>query len=277
MLKYPTINPVALDLGIIQIHWYGLMYLFGILLAWGLANQRAGRLGLTRNEIGDFIFYATLGVIAGGRVGYMAFYHPMDLLHDPLSLVRFWQTLPDGSHEFTGLRGMSFHGGLLGVIFACVYFARIKRLHFLALTDFAAPLAPIGLGLGRIGNFINGELWGRPTDIAWGMVFPFADNQPRHPSQLYEAGLEGLVLFTVLFLYTRQPREVGKASSLFLLLYGSFRFIVEFFREPDFDQGYILFDWVTKGQLLCIPMLLLGVFLWHFHKIRFGDKPCGNI
>lgn len=261
MITFPHIDPVALDLGFIQIHWYGLMYLFAILGAWHLGNKRAHTIGWTHDDVGDFIFYATLGIVAGGRIGYMLFYQPGELLADPLSLIRFWQYDELGQYQFTGIRGMSFHGGLLGVIAMCLYFARKKQCHMLTITDFIAPLAPIGLALGRLGNFINGELWGRVSDVPWAMVFP-VDNQPRHPSQLYEFGLEGVLLFIVLYVYTQSPRERGQASGLFLIGYGLSRFIVEFFREPDFDQGFIAFGWLTKGQLLSIPMILIGVLLW---------------
>lgn len=276
-MQYPNIDPVALNLGFIQIHWYGLMYLFGILLAWHLGKKRAQTYNLSYDDISDLVFYATLGIILGGRLGYMLFYQTEQVIADPICIIRFWEIDPFGKYQFTGLRGMSFHGGLLGVITACFYFAKKKGRHFFEITDFVAPLAPIGLALGRIGNFINGELWGRPTKMPWGMVFPFVDNQPRHPSQLYEFFLEGIVLFAILFIYSRKPRPLAETSSLFLLGYGLFRFSIEFFREPDFDQGFIAFGWLTKGQLLCLPMLLFGVMLWVYYKHFSKEYACNNI
>ncbi len=249
MLPYPHLDPVAIQIGPLKIHWYGLMYVFGFLGAWILARWRAGRLGWRVEEIDDLIFYGALGVVLGGRIGYMAFYNLSVFIHDPFSLFRVWEG------------GMSFHGGLLGVLATMGLFARKYERPFFEVTDFIAPFVPIGLFFGRIGNFINGELWGKVTDLPWGMVFPTAGQLPRHPSQLYEAFLEGILLFTVLWFYSERPRPLMAVSGLFLLLYGGFRFMVEFIREPDAHIGYLAFGWLTMGQLLSIPMILLGLLL----------------
>lgn len=248
MLTYPSIDPVAISLGPVQIHWYGLAYLVGFVLAWWLAKRRADQLGLNAEQIGDLTFYAAAGVLLGGRMGYVLFYHFERFLQDPLWLLRIWEG------------GMAFHGGLLGVLIALWLFARKHQLPWLRLGDFVAPLVPIGLGLGRLGNFINGELWGRVTEVPWGMVFPGAGPDPRHPSQLYQASLEGLLLFILLFWYARKPRPIGSVSGLFLLGYGTFRFIGEFAREPDAHLGFLLAG-LSMGQLLSIPMVMAGVWL----------------
>lgn len=252
MIPFPQINPVALKVGPLQIHWYGLMYLFGFLAAWGLAKWRASRYQLdwTTDELGDLIFYGALGVIIGGRLGYMIFYNTAQLLSHPLSLFKVWEG------------GMSFHGGLLGVILAMWIFALKFKKPFLEVTDFVAPLAPLGLAAGRIGNFINGELWGRVTDVPWAVVFPNSDGQPRHPSQLYEFGLEGLLLFILVWWYASKPRPAGCVSAIFLIGYSLARLIAECFREPDVQLGFLAFNWLTMGQLLSIPMLILGLGLW---------------
>ncbi len=244
-MEYPQIDPVAFSLGPVSVHWYGLTYLVGIGLAWWLARQRAKRLGLTHEQIGDLVFYAALGVVLGGRLGYALFYHFDRVLADPLWLLRVWEG------------GMAFHGGFLGVVVALIVFARRHRLHWLELGDFVAPLTPIGLGLGRLGNFINGELWGRTTEVPWGMVFPGAGDMARHPSQLYQFALEGLLLFILLWIFSRQPRPLGSVSGLFLLGYGSLRFLVEFTREPDAHLG-LLTAGLSMGQLLSLPMILVG-------------------
>ncbi len=255
MLTYPDIDPVAFSLGPLKVHWYGLMYLLGFVGAWLLAMRQSEKLwaAVKRQQVEDLIVYGAFGVILGGRFGYVLFYNFDRWLSDPLWLFRVWEG------------GMSFHGGLLGVIVATWLYSRKIRQPFLAVTDFIAPLAPIGLGLGRIGNFISQELWGRPTDLWVGMVFPGDPAQlPRHPSQLYEALLEGLVLFGVLFFVARKPQQRGLLSGLFLLLYGVFRFFVEFAREPDVHIGFDMFDWMTRGQVLSLPMILLGagLILW---------------
>lgn len=252
MFTYPNIDPVALSLGPLKIHWYGLMYLIGFALGWLLAYWRVKHYKLNWNldQISDLIFYAALGVILGGRIGYMLFYNTQELIHDPLQLVKIWQG------------GMSFHGGLIGVIIALWLFSRKTEKTFLGVCDFVAPLVPLALGAGRIGNFINGELWGRVTDVPWAMVFPHVDDQPRHPSQLYEFGLEGIILFIVVWWYASKPRNDGCVSAIFLIGYACCRMIVEFFREPDPQLGYLAFGWFTMGQLLSIPMLVLGLWLW---------------
>ncbi len=255
MLTYPDINPVAISLGPIQVHWYGLAYLVGIGLAWWLARQRADRLGLTKDQIGDLTFYAAVGVILGGRFGYALFYHFDRVLADPLWLLRLWEG------------GMAFHGGFLGVVVALILFARKHQLPWLKLGDFVAPLTPIGLGLGRLGNFINGELWGRVTDSPLGMVFPGAGPDPRHPSQLYQFALEGLVLFLVLWLFSRKPRPTGSVAGLFLVGYGSLRFLAEFAREPDAHLGLLAIG-LSMGQWLSLPMIAAGIGLmfWAYRR-----------
>jgi len=252
MLTFPTIDPVAFSLGPLKVHWYGLMYLFGFAAAWLLARWRVKhyQLDWTHDQIGDLIFYAALGVILGGRIGYMLFYGTQQLLANPLSLFKLWEG------------GMSFHGGLIGVAIAVALFARHIKKPFLEVTDFIAPLAPLGLAAGRAGNFINGELWGRVTDAPWGMIFPNSGGMPRHPSQLYELILEGVLLFIVVWCYARKKRPAGCVSAIFLITYALCRIFVEFFREPDVQLGFLAFDWLTMGQLLSIPMLLAGLWLW---------------
>jgi len=276
------------------IHWYGIMYLLAFATAWWLGRRRiaAGRLpGVDANAFGDLMFYGMLGVVLGGRIGYVLFYSFGDFLRDPLMLVRVW----DG--------GMSFHGGLLGVLAAAWLWARRQKLHFFDVMDFVAPWVPPGLGFGRIGNYIGAELWGKYTQAGWGVVFPtdpafkdwtaqqlqaqFAsgalDQFARHPSQLYQAFLEGLVMFVVLWWYSSKPRPRYAVSGLFALLYGVFRFAVEFVRVPDAqmgDGGYLAFGWLTMGQVLSLPLVALGLFLlWKSHSsptlqpVVAGGKP----
>jgi phosphatidylglycerol:prolipoprotein diacylglycerol transferase len=271
------IDPVAFHLGPVQVHWYGLMYLAGFFAAATLGEyrRRKGRLPVSREAVSDLFFYAMMGVIAGGRIGYMLFYYAGGLRWiwtDPLALFRVW----DG--------GMSFHGGLLGVLAAVLWWSRRHRLHFMDTVDFVAPLVPIGLGLGRLGNFINGELWGKPTDLPWGMIFPNAHGEDvayaaahpawqaqlaqlgglvRQPSQLYELALEGVVMFVVLWLVSMKPRRRYLVAGLFALMYGGFRFAVEFVRLPDIQLGYLAFGWLTMGQLLSLPLIVAGLWmLW---------------
>lgn len=252
MLIYPYINPVAFSLGPIQVHWYGLMYLIGFVSAWLLAHWRMKhyKLNWTSEQISDLIFYAALGVIIGGRTGYMLFYNFPEFTHAPWTLFKIWEG------------GMSFHGGLLGVLLALWIFCRKYGKNFWEVGDFVAPLVPIGLGAGRLGNFINGELWGRVTDMPWGMVYGHVDEQLRHPSELYEFGLEGIALFILVWCYARKPRPEGRVSAVFLIGYAICRLIAECFRQPDPQLGYLAFGWLTMGQLLSLPMLLLGFWLW---------------
>ena len=249
MLDYPRIDPVAIQLGPVAIHWYGIMYLIGFVAAWGLMRVRSRRpdLGFTHGEIDDLLFLGAIGVIAGGRLGYLLFYKPGEWLADPLLLLRVWEG------------GMAFHGGLVGVILALFWFAWRRGRNPFDVVDFVAPVVPIGLGAGRIGNFINGELWGRVTDVPWGMVFPGAGPRPRHPSQLYEFALEGVLLFVLLWWFSARPRPRMAVSGLFLLLYGTFRFGVEFLRMPDAFLGPVALGWLTMGQLLSLPMIAGGV------------------
>ena len=249
---HPNIDPVAIHIGPLAIHWYGIAYLVGFLLFWRLGALRARRPDspFSQEEIGDLLFYGALGVVLGGRIGYVLFYNLDFYLRNPVNILHVW----DG--------GMSFHGGLIGVLLALWWFGRQRSSGFFRTMDFVAPLAPPGFFVGRLANFVNQELWGRPTDVSWGVVFPRLDNIPRHPSQLYEATLEGLVLFAVLWVYSIKPRATGKVSALFLIFYGLFRIVVEFFREPDRQIGFVAFGWLTKGHLLSIPMVLVGFFLF---------------
>lgn len=257
MIQYPDIDPVAFSLGPLAVHWYGLMYLLGFAAAWWLALQRSKRpwSPVRRDQVEDLIVYGAFGVIIGGRLGYVLFYGLDQWIGDPLWLFRLWEG------------GMAFHGGLIGVIVAMAIYAHRIGQPLLAVADFVAPLVPIGLGLGRLGNFIGQELWGRASDVPWAMVFPRdLEALARHPSQLYQFALEGVVLFAVLFWFSRRPRPTGSVGGLFLVLYGLFRFVVEFFREPDAHLGFDLFDWVTRGQLLSLPMIVagIGLLLWAY-------------
>jgi phosphatidylglycerol:prolipoprotein diacylglycerol transferase len=260
MINYPNIDPVALSLGPIKVHWYGLMYLIGFAGGWWLGRLRAKRpLSDWRPEqADDLVFYCALGVILGGRLGYVLFYGFDHLVADPASIFKIWQG------------GMSFHGGLLGVLVAMGIYARKTGKSFFQVTDFIAPVVPIGLGAGRIGNFINGELWGKTTDLPWGMIFPDprAGDLPRHPSQLYEVALEGVALFLILWLFSSRSRPTMAVSGLFLICYGLFRFAVEFVRVPDPQLGYLALGWVTMGQILSLPMIMIGIILLGWAYLR---------
>ncbi len=275
MIYLHQIDPIAFSLGPLKVHWYGIAYALAFVAAWflGRSRVRADRLpGVDDNGYGDLMFYCMLGVVLGGRIGYILFYDLPTYLAHPLQVFKVWEG------------GMSFHGGLLGVLLAAWWWARRQRLHFFDVMDFVAPLVPAGLGFGRLANFVNGELWGKYTGTNWGVIFPTTDPNmthlgldaaqlqaqyaagvldrfARHPTQLYEALLEGLVLFCVLWAYSRKPRPRYAVSGLFALLYGAFRFAVEFVRVPDQQLQYLAFDWLTMGQLLSLPLVALGLFL----------------
>lgn len=254
MLTHPQIDPVAISLGPLQVHWYGLMYLCAFAMAYFLGSLRTKRMNpvWSADQLSDLIFYAAMGVILGGRCGYVFFYSFDQFLANPLWLFQVWKG------------GMSFHGGFLGVLVAMVFFAKRYQLAFWQVVDFVAPLVPTGILFGRLGNFIGGELWGRPVidpNYPLAMVFPHVDNLPRHPSQLYEAFLEGALLFVILWWFSSKPRPVKAVSGVFALGYGLGRFTVEFFREPDADKGFIAFNWLTMGQLLSTPLIILGILL----------------
>jgi len=265
------IDPIVLSIGPLSIHWYGIMYLLGLAAAWwiGVRRVRAGRFGISEQQFSDLIFEGMLGVIIGGRVGYMLVYGRAELAADPLSLVRVWEG------------GMSFHGGLVGVMAALAFWSWRQRRHAFDTIDFIAPLVPAGLGFGRIGNWIGGELWGRHTDAPWGVIFPqsldhlglsieqikaraaqgLLNHEMRHPSQLYQAFLEGVLLCSLLLWFTRRERPRYAASGVFALVYGLGRFVVEFAREPDAHMGYIAFGWMTTGQALSLPLVGVGLAL----------------
>jgi phosphatidylglycerol:prolipoprotein diacylglycerol transferase len=251
VLQHPEISPIAFSLGPLAVRWYGLMYLVGFATAYGLGRLRIARGGagrVTTATLDDLLFFVVLGVILGGRLGYVLFYKPGYYLQHPAETVAVWQG------------GMAFHGGFLGVLLAVWWVARKHRLRWLELTDFVAPLIPLGLAAGRLGNFINGELWGRVTAVPWGMVFRGAGPDPRHPSQLYQFALEGLALFVIVWLYSSKPRPVGAVSGVFLIGYGVFRFAAEYFREPDDFLGLLALG-LSMGQWLSAPMILAGAGL----------------
>ena len=251
MLTYPDIDPIAISLGPLKIRWYGISYVVGILFAWWLLRLRATRFHLTYEQVADLIFYATVGIILGGRLGSVLFYNLPYYLEHPLEIIMI-------NHG-----GMSFHGGLVGVLVAMWYFGRKINKGFFEVSDFLAPVVPVGLFFGRIANFINGELWGSPSNMPWAMVFPnpLAGGIPRHPSQLYEALLEGVLLFIILWWYSAKPRPAMAVSGLFLLGYGVFRSLVEFVRVPDANIGYLALGWVTMGQVLSLPMIIAGIIM----------------
>ena len=265
MLIHPQFDPVALTLGPLAVHWYGLMYMLAFFQFWYLGKRRIenqpwlARQGWTVPQLDDLLFYGVLGVILGGRLGQVLFYEPGYYLSHPFEIIAVWKG------------GMSFHGGLLGVLVAMAYSSYKTRRNWLDITDFIAPLVPLGLAAGRIGNFINGELWGRVADPAlpWAMIFPQVDNQARHPSQLYQAGLEGLLLFVLLWLFSRRERPRAAVSGAFLIGYGSFRFIAEYFRTPD-DGIFGLSEVISMGQWLSLPMILAGIFMvaWAYRQRR---------
>jgi phosphatidylglycerol---prolipoprotein diacylglyceryl transferase len=256
MLVHPNFSPIALEIGPLAIRWYGLMYLLAFVQFFMLGRYRIKRYahvaatGMTAQRVEDLLFYGALGVVLGGRLGYVLFYKPAYYLSHPLEILAVWQG------------GMSFHGGLLGVIVACWLYGRRRQIHSLDILDFVAPLAPLGLAAGRMGNFINGELWGRPSSLPWAMIFPQAgDNIARHPSQLYQFVGEGLLLFVLVWWFSSKPRARGAAAAVFAIGYAAFRFAAEFARQPDAFLGFLA-GGLTMGQLLCIPLLLVGGWLY---------------
>ncbi|MBZ2189181.1 prolipoprotein diacylglyceryl transferase [Alcanivorax sp. JB21] len=265
-MQYPDIDPVAISLFGLQIHWYGLMYLIGFVGAWLLCHHRSKQPGSlwSAQQVSDLVFFGAVGVILGGRIGYTLFYNFSGFLADPLSLVRLWQG------------GMSFHGGMIGVLLALWLFARKSGKRYFEVVDFGVPMVPLGLAAGRVGNFINGELWGRASDVPWAMIFPGDPLQiSRHPSQLYQSLLEGVLLFVVLWLYSSRPRPLGAVTGLFGVGYGTCRIIAEFFREPDAHIGFIAFDWLTMGQILSLPMVVIGVamMVWAYRTQPLASAP----
>jgi phosphatidylglycerol:prolipoprotein diacylglycerol transferase len=270
IITHPGFDPIAigfgpfhvagLTLGPFAIRWYGLMYLLAFMLVIVLGKMRAKQNMLTgwrALDVDDMLYYGVFGTILGGRLGYVLFYKPLYYFAHPAEIVAVWQG------------GMSFHGGFLGVLIAMWFYARARNKRWLEVMDFVAPLVPLGLAAGRLGNFINGELWGRPTDGSWGMIFPNVDNLPRHPSQLYELALEGLLLFAILWTFSKRPRPMGAVSGLFLIGYGCARFTVEFAREPDDFLGYLALH-LTMGQWLSMPMIAAGVLMMTWAYRRAG-------
>ncbi|MBA2689698.1 MAG: prolipoprotein diacylglyceryl transferase [Burkholderiales bacterium] len=257
-LVHPQFNPIAIELGPLAIRWYGLMYLLGFVILWLLGRYRIKHqpwVGFSAKELDDIIFYGVLGVILGGRLGYVLFYKPAYYFANPLEIFSVWQG------------GMSFHGGFLGVLVAMALFARRHKKDWFTIMDFVAPLVAPGLALGRLGNFINGELPGRATDLPWGMIFPQVDNVVRHPSQLYQLAMEGVLLFIIVWIYSLKPRPRGAVAGLFSLGYGVFRFIVEYFRAPDDFLGLLTMG-LSMGQWLSLPMIVVGLALivWAYRK-----------
>ncbi|MDD3760074.1 MAG: prolipoprotein diacylglyceryl transferase [Acidithiobacillus sp.] len=263
MLHYPNINPMGFQLGPITIHWYGLLEIISFVIAtlWLIRRGRRSHTPWKKSEVVDLEFFVAIGAILGGRVGYVLWYNLPYYVQHPLHMLYIW----DG--------GMSFHGGLLGVVLACWLFAKSKPEHgFMPTLDFIAPAVPIGLGLGRIANFINDQLFGRVSHLPWAMVFPAGGPQPRQPSQIYEFLLEGVLLFLILAIYSRRPRPIGAVGGLFVFGYGVFRFLVEFVRQPDIQLGFVLGP-LTMGQVLSIPMILLGpVIIWWAYRGGFAEQ-----
>ncbi|MDH5393140.1 MAG: prolipoprotein diacylglyceryl transferase [Gammaproteobacteria bacterium] len=253
MIVYPEIDPVAISLGPVTIHWYGLMYLTGFALMWILGSYRARQpgSGWSKQQVEDLVFYGAVGLILGARIGYILFYNFSAFLDNPAILFKVWEG------------GMSFHGGALGVMTALILFARKYKKQYFDITDFLLPLAPPGLFAGRVGNFINAELPGRvaDADLPWAFIYPHVDQLPRHPSSLYQALTEGLLLFLILWFFSSAKKPRMAVSGLFLLCYGSFRFTTEFFREPDAHMGFVAFDWMSQGQALSTPMIIAGIGL----------------
>lgn len=264
MLHHPEFDPIAISVGPIAIHWYGLMYLIGFGLVYLLGRWRLNHghtTVFTPRDLEDLIFYSVIGVILGGRLGYVFFYKWNHYLSHPLEIFYIWEG------------GMSFHGGLIGVIVVMLLFAHKKSVSFLTVSDFLAPLIPLGLGAGRLGNFINGELWGRPSNVPWAMVFPQSGSElSRHPSQLYQLGLEGIALFVILWWFSSKPRPTGQVSGLFLIGYGVFRFLVEYTREPDYFLG-LLAGGLSMGQWLSLPMIAAGIALFVFSAKQSSRSP----
>lgn len=251
MFVYPHIDSVAFKIGSFKVHWYGLMYLLSFVFSWFILKYRVKKfnLGWSTEKLADLLFYGALGVILGGRIGYILFYNFLFYLHHPFQMLAVW----DG--------GMSFHGGMVGVFLGIWYWSHKYKESFYQTTDFIAPIVPVGLAAGRLGNFINGELWGRVTTMPWGMIYPQAGPLPRHPSEIYEFLLEGVVLFVLLWWFSsRRPPRMA-VSGMFMLGYGVFRFFCEFYRQPDPQLGIVAFGWMTRGQELCIPMILIGIGL----------------
>lgn len=272
MIDFPNINPVIFSVGSLAVSWYSLSYIVGILLGWYYANKLIllYPIGISKQHTEDFISWAIIAIIIGGRLGHVLFYDPEKYLSNPIEILKTYEG------------GMSFHGGIFGVGVAAYLYCKKNQIRFLSFSDVLAIVAPIGLFLGRIANFINAELYGRQTNVPWAVIFPHSDGFPRHPSQLYEALLEGLFLFCIMLYFTYKSKFLqnpGRMSGIFLIFYGSFRVLVEFFREPDVKIGFI-FKYFTLGQILCIPMILLGAYLWNHstkNTIKNGDRRKNKI